>query len=326
MTTSRVPREDESRLSNKRQRRTYRRRGYVLLIVLMVLAIAGAVLAGVCRMSLERALFAERAQADLQRRWGVLTCRTVLLPKAEAALSSSGSHASEVRGNLHLGGQAFSLVFGDEQAKANVNMLYRDGGLAGSESRVREIAALSNVRAELRPLSDGPDASTPARKPPSSAAAGDVADAAELPRLFEAFGQVFVDARPPDLVETRGSAPAVTAALTCWGDGSLNFYRASPEAIRAVCAACLTSAEIGRLLDLRKKNPAADSSDLLDQLKLSEKARAAIDDLLVDDSSCRSLWIISRTTERNWYDLAVSDGSAGDSSPTQSVQPLLFSW
>lgn len=146
VTTSRVPREDESRLSNKRQRRTYRRRGYVLLIVLMVLAIAGAVLAGVCRMSLERALFAERAQADLQRRWGVLTCRTVLLPKAEAALSSSGSHASEVRGNLHLGGQAFSLVFGDEQAKANVNMLYRDGGLAGSESRVREIAALSNVR------------------------------------------------------------------------------------------------------------------------------------------------------------------------------------
>jgi hypothetical protein len=298
----------------------------VLLIVLMVLTIAGAVLAGVCRMSLERALFAERAQADLQRRWGVLTCQAVLLPKAEAVLSSSDIPASEARRKLHLGGQELSLVFGDEQAKANVNVLYRDGSLAGAESRVREIAALSNLRVELRPLPDSPQASSQVRKPASSAAAGNVADPVELPRWFETFGQVFVGARPAELVEARGTAPPVGAALTCWGDGSLNSRRASPEAIRAVCAASLTAAQISRLLDLRKKDPAADSSDLLDQLKLTEKARAAVDDLLVDDSSCRSLWIVSRSAERNWYDLAVSDGPAGDSSQLQTAQPLLFSW
>jgi hypothetical protein len=284
------------------------------------------VLAGVCRMSLERALFAERAQADLQRRWGVLTCQTVLLPKAEAALSSTSPAASEARRDLHLGGQAFSLVFGDEQAKANVNILYRDGGLASAESRVREIAALSNLRVELRPLPGGLDATGFGRRPVSTTAASDTADPPELPRVFEALGQVFVGARPADLVEPRGTAPPVTAAVTCWGDGSLNFRRASPEAIRAVCAACLTSAEISRLLGLRTKNPTADSSNLLDQLKLNEKTRAAIEDLLVDDSSCRSLWIVSRSTERNWYDLAVSDGPAPDSSQSQPAQPLLFSW
>jgi len=301
------------------------RHGYVLLIVLMVLAITGAVLAGLCRMSLERALFAQRAQADLQRRWGVLTCQSVLLPKAEAALSASGTPASEARRDLHLGGQVFSLVFGDEQAKANVNLLYRDAGLAGAESRVREIAALSPLRVELRPLADGADASGFGRKPAGGAAAAD-ADPPELPRVFEAFGQVFVGARPADLVEALGTAAPVTAALTCWGDGSLNFRRATPEAIRQVCGGYLTSAQISKLLDLRAKDPAADSSTLLDQLKLSEKTRAVIDDLLVDDSSCRSLWIVSRSAERNWYDLSVSDGSAPDSSPTQSVQPLLFSW
>ncbi len=289
----------------------------------MVLAIAGAVLAGVCRMSLEQALFAERAQADLQRRWGVLSCQSVLLPKAEAALSA-GAAVSTARCDLHLGGQLFSLVFGDEQAKANVNLLYRDAGLATAETRVREIAALSSLRVELRPLPDGLQSSNFSRKPAGGAAMGDTADTPELSRVFEAFGQVFVGARPADLVEARGNVPPVTAALTCWGDGSLSFRRASPEAVRAVCAACLTSAEISRLLDLRAKNPAADSSDLLDQLKLSEKTRSAADDLLADDSSCRSLWIISRSPERNWYDLAVSDGSAGDSS--QSAQPLLFSW
>jgi len=303
-----------------------RRRGYVLLIVLMVLAIAGSVLAVVCRMSLERAMFAERAQADLQRRWGVLTCQAVLLPKAEAALSAGAVPASEVRRDLHLGGQLFSLVFGDEQAKANVNLLYRDAGLAGAENRVREVVASTKLRVELRPLSDGSETPGFGRKAGGIAAAGDGADPAELPRAFESLGQIFVGAKPADLVEAHTGVVPVTATLTCWGDGSLNFRRASPDAIREVCAATLSSAEITRLLDLRAKNPTADSSDLLDMLKLTDKTRAALDDLLVDDSSCRSLWIISRSAERNWYDLAVLDGSAGDSSPSQPMQPLLFSW
>jgi hypothetical protein len=303
-----------------------RRRGYVLLIVLLVLAIAGAVLAGVCRMSLERALFAERAQADLQRRWGVVTCQSVLLPKTEGALLAAGTPSSEARRDLHLGGQLFSLVFGDEQAKANVNMLFRDGGLAGAERRVREVAAYSYLRIELRPLPDVADFPGTRAKPGAGARGGEAADPAELPRVFEAFGQVFVGARPADLVEAHGSATAVTATLTCWGDGSLSFRRASPEAVRAVCAAYVSSAEISRLLDLRAKDQTAESSDLLDRLKLSEKSRDALDQLIVDDSSCRSLWIISRSAERNWYDLAVSDESAGDSSQSQSVQPLLFSW
>src|SRR5438132_1522253 len=112
-------------------RQTYPRRGYVLLLVLFVIALAATAMAAVCRMSLAKSLHASRAAADLQRRWAVLTTRSVLLPQAEAILAKPGEPVSEVRREIQLGGQSFTLIFGDEQAKANVNLLYAQSGLAG---------------------------------------------------------------------------------------------------------------------------------------------------------------------------------------------------
>src|SRR5688500_19347843 len=98
------------------------RRGYVLLLVLVVLAVTAAALAGVSRMSLRKALHARRAEEELQRRWAVVSCRSVLLPKAEAVLSRAEKQTGatgEVRRDVRFGGQDLTLVFGDEQAKAN---------------------------------------------------------------------------------------------------------------------------------------------------------------------------------------------------------------
>ena len=218
----------------------------------------------------------------------------------------------------------FSLVFGDEQAKANINALYRDAGLAGAERHAREIAASTHARVELRSLPDSPDVQTAAI--PGGSAAANTGDVPELPRLFVAFGQVFPRCRPADLIEAHETSRSISASLTCWGDGTLNLHRASPQAVQAALAGHISSIQISRLLDLRAKHPTVESSDLLDALKLTEKSRDVLDGLLVNDSSCHSLWIVSRLADRNWYDLAVSDESAGDSSPSQSVQTLVFSW
>jgi hypothetical protein len=154
------------------------------------------------------------------------------------------------------------------------------------------------------------------------------------PLAFEGFDQVFTRLTTPAslLQGGRGTAPAgtaqvgtaqaatLTAALTCWGDGSLNLRRASADAVRAVLARRLAAAEITRLLDLRRKNPDLESSDLLDALGLSESRRDAVEDLLTSESSCHSLWIVSATGTRYWYDLAVSDGGGG------ANDALLFGW
>jgi len=276
-----------------------RRRGYVLLLVLFVIALATAAMASVCRMSLERSLQADRAQTDLQRRWAVITCRSVLLPKSQALLDRAPDSASDVRRTLHLGRQSFTLIFADEQAKANVNLLYAQGKLAGAERAVR--AAISDNRG------DTPVTLRPLPNPPVT----DDEDA--LPQVFESFEQVFGRVSPERLVGNLSP----TGALTCWGDGTLNLHRASPQALRAVLGPHLPAAQIAQLLALRAKDPTLDPGDLLDLMALPDDRRESIEDLLTDQSACRSLWIISDSLDRKWYDLAVSRGQ-GD--------VVFFSW
>ena len=277
----------------------HHRQGYVLLLVLFVLAIASAAMATVCRLSLERGVQANRAAGDLQRRWAVITARSVLLPKAQALVERAPDTAPDVRRTLRLGGQSFTLVFADEQAKANVNLLYAQGKLTGAEREVRNLLAdnRGEMLVRLTPL--------PAPKLR--------ADEDELFMAFESFDQVFGRVSPQRLVGT----PSPVSSLTCWGDGTLNLRRASPQAVRAVLAPHMPAAEIAQLLELRAKNPTLQSGDLLDLLDLSDARREVIDERLTDQSSCRSLWIISDSGDRRWYDLAVSRGE-GD--------VTLFSW
>lgn len=278
-------------------------------MVLTVLAIAAAALAGICRMSLERAVRASRAEEDLQRRWAVATCRSVLLPRAEAVLASAAEPGPEVRRDIRLGGQSFTLVFGDEQAKANVNRLYRAGGLAEAERAARTLAGgTEGVAVELRPLAVRAQSKDDAAEDP--------------PPAFESFGQVFLHAPASALIERSGTSQPPAAVLTCWGDGSLNFRRARVEALREACARHANGAQVGRLLEIRSKRPNIDASEALDQLTLTDRAREALDELLVDESACHSLWIISRSDRRSWYDLAVADGSAGE----EGQRVMVFSW
>jgi hypothetical protein len=284
-----------------------RRRGYVLLLVLFVVALAAAAMAGICRMCLEKAVHASRAEAELHRRWAVITCRSVLINKAEAMLSKERDSISEVRRDIRLGGSAYTLIFGDEQAKANVNLLYAQSGLAGAEREVRSIVQASGAAmpVELRPI--------PGRGKTFGSPDADENE----PLAFEGFGQVFGRTPPQILVAGRGAAPSAVAGVTCWGDGSLNLRRASDEAVRAVLARHLPAGEISRLLAFRAKNPKLEDSELLDALALPAARREAVEDLLTSESACHSLWIISDSGDRNGYDLAITEGEAA---------VIMFNW
>ena len=284
-----------------------RSRGYVLLLVLFVVALAAAAMAGICRMSLEKAVHASRAEAELHRRWAIITCRSVLLNKAEAVLSKAQGPVSEVRREIALGGLKYTLIFGDEQAKANVNLLYAQSGLAGAEREVRSIVQASGaaIPVELRPI--------PGRGKMFGSPDADENE----PLAFEGFGQVFGRTQPQVLVAGRGAAPSATAGITCWGDGSLNLRRASDEAVRAVLAHHLPAGEISRLLAFRARNPKLEDSELLDALALPAARREAVEDLLTSESACHSLWIISDSGDRNGYDLAITEGEAA---------VIMFNW
>jgi hypothetical protein len=291
------------------------RRGYVLPLTLLLLAVAAASLAGVCRVSFEKAVQAAGAREDLQRRWAVTTCRAAFLRKAErviaAAKPSETGLASEVRLQVTLGGLPLEFVFGDEQAKVNVNLLYRTGGRAGADRAAGELAAAAggDVRVSLAPGASLAE--------PGSVEALQQDDE---PRFFETWSQVFGDTPPGALVAPHGAQGAsAVAELTCWGDGTLTYRRASVAALRRACPKSLGATGAARLVALRQKEPDLDLWEALERLELSEEQQAEAEERLTEESACHSLWIIARTPGRSWYDLSLSEDDAGGATAT-------FSW
>jgi hypothetical protein len=172
---------------------------------------------------------------------------------------------------------------------------------------VRRVVNTADVAVDLRPLPEQPSRSSEDEEPPP---------------VFESFAQVFRHSPPAALIEVAGSARASPASvLTCWGDGSLHFRRAPADAVREVSGRQTGGALANRLVQLRDKHPEADMASALDQIKLSEPAREALEELLTDESNCHSLWIITRSRDGNVYDLAVLDQSS-----EEGGRPLVFSW
>src|SRR5580698_10084320 len=96
-----------------------RRRGFVLLMILVLLAVAASVLGGICRLSLGNALAATQDAEELQHRWGVLSCEATLLPHAEFLLQNAEAArhrpVAAIDLQFKLGGQDFSCRIADEQ-------------------------------------------------------------------------------------------------------------------------------------------------------------------------------------------------------------------
>jgi len=276
-----------------------RRKGFVLLMVLVLLAVGASLLAGICRIAMRNRL-AEKSDADeLQRRWGVLSCEATILPHAEILLQQAEAvrrHSiASIDLDVKLGGQDFALRVADEQAKLNLNFLYDTRGRTAAENAARVAAEKpgSPLRVSLQPL--------------------DIA-----PRLAS-FGQVFLsraaDLLPPDV-------RAATTDLTCWGDGKLNWRRASATAINAQLQPMGVAAQ-KRLLALQAVNPPPGIAQIMDDPQIAQGPQPdLLIKLLAEQSACHSIWVICHAQSGPAsYDLAVLDQSG-----TGPARTMRFSW
>lgn len=246
-----------------------RRRGHILPMTLAILALASVALARACRVGVEDALAAAREAQDLQRRWGVLSCRDTFLPAAGAILSRREQQArlptASLQTSILLGSMQFGLRFGDELAKASLNAIHGRGGAAATEAAARAAAraAGTTLTVRLRPLRTS-----------------------SSPRPFRAFGQVF------DESAAMSAAPllAATADLTCFGNGKLNWRRAAPAALAAIIP---DDRDLAR--QLQALQAAAPQTNPEQALRLTGKKANIVQDRLTSSSACQSLWIWSGT-------------------------------
>ena len=252
-----------------------RPRGYILPMTLALVAIAALVLARVCRDDMRRSLCAARDADELQRRWAMLSCQATYLRQAEAVLESSelaaGRATPALQTEVNLGGQRFELRFADESAKLNVNAIYRRSDLTSVERLARDGARRSgtSLAVHLRPMNRGAEFA---------------ADEDPMP-AFDSFGQIFDESGIP----SAAAIELATRNVTCWGDGKLNWRRASAAALAEALHGDRQSA--ARILALQKRGSAANAQDLRQSIGTAPDAAKKADDLFTDSSTVQSLWV-----------------------------------
>ena len=306
----------------------HRSHGYVLVVTLGLLVLAASLMVAVGRGAMRHATAARLAADDLQHRWGVISCRTAILPYAESVLLAAETQSRAATPRYHesvqLGGERFDLTIADELAKANVNQLLDHTDRPSAETRLRQglvgTGLSSNVR--LRPSPNplfgiSPTPTTSPATSPSTKPSG----TAGLPQWISGFGQIFDDASPERLLQVQGGVRPVDL-LTCWGAGHINIRRISPEALRICADAALSGVDQNRLLQMRDlviqtkplpkpKKGVPDNDPILRLVNAAEvdpKNLSALPTMTLQ-STCHSIWITTHDQRRASHYLSIFDAT-----------------
>ncbi len=289
------------------------RAGFVLVVVLVLIAVAGLSMAGFARRSLELAREAADAQEDLQRRWGTISCQRVVLGQAEDLLNSvvpvsaTGEAPwpwlARVEGEFTLGGLRFSVLLSDEDAKVNLNALARSG--PNQRRRVSLVARQSAGMAGFEVLARVPESNE--RNRPEV--------------YFRSWGEVFDLSGRSDRSEGARRLRDATTEITCWGSRRLNLRRASDQAVENVCEGDVPPDVIRKLLTERRALGITKLEDLIARLDLKTKDQMALRRLLSDVSKCHALWLSVQSPRREWVTLSVDRPGPGSAAERET-----FTW
>ena len=265
-----------------------RQGGFVLLMALLVVAVVTALMAGVARHSLARAVQADGAEEQLQLRWGQISCERAALQLApeliDQAQKPRRAPVAKVTMSVRLGAMEFDMLAADENAKVEVNDLYDRLGSLRTQRAL--IEALGGFKASVK------------LQPYGAHRTQKEIEQSTMP-LFGSLGQV-VDVEPRQLMRAA-------ERITCWSNGKVNFRRASPEVLRAACTSVLDGRDIQQMLIYRAGEAEIDLNNALGALKLDKAQRKRAERVLADQSGCYSVWTTAHGVQRRWYRLAVAN-------------------
>ncbi len=270
------------------------KRGFALVLVLLVLVLAGSYLGLAAHRSGKAALAAASAQEELQLKWAFLSARAAALPAVERLLEEqlaiSGRPASTARVDLTLNGRQLTIVAGDEQAKANANMLLERHGMRSLIDTLRSLQADQREALAVEPR--------PAAEPPANLIS-------RWPQRFAALGQLFAPGKRMSVPQMKYDS-CVNQHITCWGSGAVNILRADALVLRATLGDLLNENEIDQLLKWRLDNPQGTVDAAMESLEIEKKRRESLRRLLTSRSYCHSIWLVVRSGSRDWQRLYVN--------------------
>lgn len=278
-----------------------RRNGYVLVMCLFLIAVAGLLLASSARYGLGVSLDALDATSKFKSHWTRLSVRRAMLDRAEDLFELHELHFAVPTPVIHweeqLSDCRLALSLMDEDAKVNVNTVVENA----DESELRRVLAKFSPRTSdwiaIRPMQ---------------------LNAENLRPSLDSWGQIYaldgeleagLTVEPLSLVQLD----KVKKQFTCWGTGRLNVRRASQESLSVIADSVLDRGEEDRLVELRDQFPDASSSELIAKLGLRGETLQSLRYSLGDSSESYSLSIrnLDEPLNRIWncdYVLPTHDG------------------
>lgn len=276
-------------------------RGYVLLLVLLMLPLASVAMASVARITLSEALEASNRQDELQRKWVGVTVRQTLARQLPAILEASLPDHEPPPPTLHrtldLGQVNLRIRLTDEQARVHVQRLLTNH----NDDRIHTAALIQQ-------LIDPRYGMVGIRIQPSDVHATPRTLRPELASRFTnnrelqlwSFGQLFTVDRldPAWLVPESPDQPALMDQLTLWSDGRVNLFTAEAEAIRIACSPAIDERIVQNLLDLRDQFPNHSLDAILGRMELERSQRRFLGQALTDRSDVYGIWIRLELADR----------------------------
>ena len=279
--------------------RTFHRRsrkGYVLLLTLLTIAISSLLLVAFARFSLNHAIETNMIENELQRKWGVASIQRVGMDRANGLLNRRSFDEEtqswqtipqrESRAEFQLGGKVFSVILADESAKADVNLLLQSNV---PESKIKKVIgklSKTNLNVHLQPF-----------KNPRTAK--------EQP--IDSLNQLF-SARDRELEPTE--VYAASRNITCWSN-RLNYKTAADETLDQVVGALVGQAAGSQILSLRKQEPDKPLQEVIQSIQATPQTIRTLTRSLSETSVSQSIWIRVQDRDADSYSFLVRKTVAG---------------
>jgi len=273
------------------------RRGFVLLIVLAVLVVSAVSLTTLATASHHRSLDARHARDELQRRYAVISCEQLLLPRAAELFEQQDEQwrdsgrstppPASIREQVRLGDHMIDLILADEDAKANLNALYHEADRSRVERTLRDLVG-PQVQ-QLLALNPVVRSASRFRQNTADDEEDDGDDTLFAP-AFHTWGDIFAIPRLRAATGDDRMLATITANITLWGSGRLNLEHAQDDTVIAVCEAVVSRGVADSLLTAYRDYPQRNVQLLLDKEVADTADRQRLSELIGRGSSAWSLW------------------------------------
>lgn len=266
----------------KRSHRKNRgRRGYLLLTVVVMIAVASLMLSRLATTSMRVASMSVQEERDLRSRWAVISLRRFALNNAKSLLGTQlraggeDSTAAEpaMWKNVSLAGKSWRVVVSDESAKLSLVHFARTRGKDATRNLLEDLYIDKSELSVATVLNR---------------------DTLSKVKRWEHWFDHGTD-RPSFLAERYAVA---TQRVTLWGDGRLNILRCETETLDALWHQLFGHGIPPVLNELRAQSPPPTKNQVIRSLALRESQATLADSWLKTDSNSFSVWIFCQSDRR----------------------------